>query len=615
MKKLLLTMFMAMFVAVSFLSAKTLYLDPGTWDYDSPVYGVHAWGDGSDYDAIMTKVEGEEKLYQVEIADSKTSIIFVRLKTGTTEFSWDAKWNQTGDLAIGTNNKLTITGWGNNDNKWSTYTPPTPDPEPEPDPTPDPEPEPDPTPDPEPEPDPTPDPEPEPDPTPDPEPEPDPTPDPEPEPDPTPDPEPEPDPTPDPEPSNTITISFASDWATANFYAWNTGGDLTAAWPGNAMTKADGKFTYELTLPEGAYSFVINNGNGTQTVDTEGVAESTCFALDASVQGKWTLKVSADCEAGEVKPIETSYVLMGVNGDWKTGIAMTPNPGNADEYVVMGQAISATDAVKVVVFSAEGTIYCGTVKDGSATVTYDDMGNIMLAAGTYDFYYSISENAIYIGASSTPDPDPTPDPEPDPTPDPEPDPTPDPEPEPDPTPDPEPEPDPTPDPEPEPDPTPDPEPAKTITIRVAAPWDECYLWAWNDSGNLFDAWPGAAMVKGVDGFYSLDIEINGPIYIIATASSSGPQTNDYKEGVTESTCFNVEDGNLVVNYDCKYDGPSTDVEEASAELIYAIDGTIYAPVPFAIIDLAGKDVTNANGALNGAYIVKTQNSVTKVLVK
>ena len=60
---------------------------------------------------------------------------------------------------------------------------------------------------------------------------------------------------------------------------------------------------------------------------------------------------------------------------------------------------------------------------------------------------------------------------------------------------------------------------------------------------------------------------------------------------------------------------TTDIEETSSELIYAIDGTIYAPAPFAIIDLAGNDVTKANGALEGAYIVKTQNSVTKVLVK
>lgn len=59
----------------------------------------------------------------------------------------------------------------------------------------------------------------------------------------------------------------------------------------------------------------------------------------------------------------------------------------------------------------------------------------------------------------------------------------------------------------------------------------------------------------------------------------------------------------------------TDAEEAIAELIYAIDGTIYAPAPFAIIDLSGKDVTNANGSLQGTYIVKTQNSVAKISVK
>lgn len=59
----------------------------------------------------------------------------------------------------------------------------------------------------------------------------------------------------------------------------------------------------------------------------------------------------------------------------------------------------------------------------------------------------------------------------------------------------------------------------------------------------------------------------------------------------------------------------TDAEEAVAELIYAIDGTIYAPAPFAIIDLSGKDVTNANGSLQGTYIVKTQNSTAKISVK
>lgn len=59
----------------------------------------------------------------------------------------------------------------------------------------------------------------------------------------------------------------------------------------------------------------------------------------------------------------------------------------------------------------------------------------------------------------------------------------------------------------------------------------------------------------------------------------------------------------------------TDVEETVAELIYAEEGTIIAPAPFAIIDLNGKDVTKANGSLQGTYLVKTLGGVTKISVK
>ena len=59
----------------------------------------------------------------------------------------------------------------------------------------------------------------------------------------------------------------------------------------------------------------------------------------------------------------------------------------------------------------------------------------------------------------------------------------------------------------------------------------------------------------------------------------------------------------------------TDIEETTSELIYVVDGTIIAPAPFAIIDLSGKDVTNANGSLQGTYIVKTQNSTAKISVQ
>lgn len=76
--------------------------------------------------------------------------------------------------------------------------------------------------------------------------------------------------------------------------------------------------------------------------------------------------------------------------------------------------------------------------------------------------------------------------------------------------------------------------------------------------------------------------------------------------------FKVNEGMMWIQFSAE---TPTDVEDAAAELIYAVDGTIIAPAPFAIIDLSGKDVTNANGSLQGTYIVKTLNSTTKISVK
>lgn len=117
------------------------------------------------------------------------------------------------------------------------------------------------------------------------------------------------------------------------------------------------------------------------------------------------------------------------------------------------------------------------------------------------------------------------------------------------------------------------------------------------------------------------------IYIDENAKVSGYYA-DLEEGCKVGQTYD-DKGNLVLpagTYDLyfksvsklmwisKVDTP-TDVEDASAELIYAVDGTIIAPAPFAIIDLAGKDVTKANGSLQGTYIVKTLNSTAKISVK
>ena len=54
------------------------------------------------------------------------------------------------------------------------------------------------------------------------------------------------------------------------------------------------------------------------------------------------------------------------------------------------------------------------------------------------------------------------------------------------------------------------------------------------------------------------------------------------------------------------DDTNVSVEEVSAVMIYAKEGTIYSEVEFEIYDLAGVNITSQNGSLQGVYIVKTE---------
>ena len=100
---------------------------------------------------------------------------------------------------------------------------------------------------------------------------------------------------------------------------------------------------------------------------------------------------------------KVTYVLMGVNGDWETGIELVPNPKKAGEYMLLGQPIAkATDAVKIVkIEGGNKTQYCQfeNVKDGSVACTEGNHKNIVLEDGFYHFYYEVSANKVFIAAA------------------------------------------------------------------------------------------------------------------------------------------------------------------------------------------------------------------------
>ena len=190
-------------------------------------------------------------------------------------------------------------------------------------------------------------------------------------------------------------------WENVNIYTWQP---EVGGWPGVAMTKEAeqlaGFDVYSYTVEKGTAfgGMLFNNTAGLQTADL------VWSAGQYFVKDKWYTKEDAEAMlAGPVTPPVITYVLMGVGGDWTTGIAMTVNPDNANEYVLLGQDIAEGDAVKVVTLTdGTATAWCGNVDEYSVEHSADDMGNIVLAPGKYDFYYKVAEDLIYIDALEEP---------------------------------------------------------------------------------------------------------------------------------------------------------------------------------------------------------------------
>ena len=186
-------------------------------------------------------------------------------------------------------------------------------------------------------------------------------------------------------------------WNKVNIYTWTP---EVGTWPGVAMTKEAEQlagydvYSYKAEKGTSFGGVIFNNGSGTQTGDLKWTA-GKYYVKD----GWYTKEEAIEKLSGPVTPPVITYVLMGIAGDWTTGIALTVNPDNANEYVLLGQEIAEGDAVKVVTLTdGVATAWCGNVDAASVAHTADDMGNIVLAPGKYDFYFKVKEDLIYIGA-------------------------------------------------------------------------------------------------------------------------------------------------------------------------------------------------------------------------
>lgn len=208
-----------------------------------------------------------------------------------------------------------------------------------------------------------------------------------------------------------------------------TGNDVlfgTNAWQSNAiaMTEDEGVYTHTFAAVEAGVEcqFKITDGtwdaswgfadlttvptgvtgnndnNIIFTLAEAGDVVVTFSALKITITGNFS-------DTGNtIDPAQITYVLMGVGGDWTTGIELTKNETATNvEYQLLNQVISEGDSVKVVTLTAGvATAWCGNV-DEASPITYvneEKNGNILLVPGTYDFYYKVNTDNIYICPST-----------------------------------------------------------------------------------------------------------------------------------------------------------------------------------------------------------------------
>ena len=232
---------------------------------------------------------------------------------------------------------------------------------------------------------------------------------------------------------NTDKITFEGLTATgetpetsSKYYVTGTFNGWTNPDENYVMTGEGNIYKKDLTLAAGAHMLKVTNGTwddgcnwgyGNITGAYEEVSEGTNNEgqkngnILITLAAEKTVTVVFDADSKKISfeglnesQVTISYVLMGVNEDWKVGIPMEKNESaEQEEYMLIGQTIAAGDSVKVVrLENGAAKHWCGNVKEGCKELLLENTvnDNIVLAPGSYDFYYNVAEDQIWIAISS-----------------------------------------------------------------------------------------------------------------------------------------------------------------------------------------------------------------------
>ena len=111
-----------------------------------------------------------------------------------------------------------------------------------------------------------------------------------------------------------------------------------------------------------------------------------------------------------------------------------------------------------------------------------------------------------------------------------------------------------------------------ITVRLdpssCSSWSTVRLWAWTDSGNIFDSWPGQIVSQDGDGWYSYTFDAS--ITSVSIIWNNGTAQTVNIEGVTSSTCYALKSTSGrsidVSVVDCSSGSPVDDVDYSHIQI-------------------------------------------------
>ncbi len=174
--------------------------------------------------------------------------------------------------------------------------------------------------------------------------------------------------------------------------------------------------------------------------------------------------------------------------------------------------------------------------------------------------------------------------------------------------------------------------AESITVSFFRPTDwgtsGVSIWAWNNAGNLFSAWPGVAMTDKGNGWYSYTFDPAVTSVNVIFSKAGNPQTVDIT-GITQSTCYQASgmNGNKITVTSVSCPATEVDMHQSRISMIVypqpAIDRFV-VELPntgyqglynLSVIDLNGKkqmcrtfsessSIFNRENLKSGIYLIK-----------